>query len=61
MIVIDDLRVGDRLQSTDSRDAQRVVRVIELHHSVAKVRVENVATERRTFLRTPLVKWEHAT
>ncbi len=56
--------VGDRLRSRDERAGPREVRVIERQMTwdgcaVRRVRVENVITERRTFLRIPLAsEWE---
>ncbi len=56
--------VGDRLRSRDVRQGEREVRVIERQMTwdgsqVRRIRVENVQTERRTFLRVPLAReWE---
>ncbi len=46
--------VGDRLRSRDARQGVREVRVIE--RGLCQIRVENVVTERRTFLRIPLAR-----
>ncbi len=49
--------VGDRLRSRDVRQGVREVRVIE--RGLCQIRVENVVTERRTFLLIPLAReWE---
>lgn len=55
-------QVGDLLRSYGLRE-RRVVRIIELHRSeitgaVRKVRVENVESERRTFLAWPAMRWD---
>jgi hypothetical protein len=52
------IEVGDKLKSLDPRE-ERIVRVIEVHdgstqHPAGRLRVENVQTERRTFLSYPL-------
>jgi hypothetical protein len=57
-------KVGDKLRSRDMRGGERVVRVIEremdwMGKEVRRVRVENVKSWRRTFLRIPLLsEWE---
>ncbi len=49
--------VGDRLRSRGVRQGVREVRVIE--RGLCQIRVENVVTERRTFLCIPLAReWE---
>lgn len=40
--------LGQKLRSTDPRDSGRTVRIIEIHD--AKIRVERVGGNRRTFL-----------
>lgn len=51
------IQVGDKLRSTDPRE-HRVVRVIEIHDPPGqfrkRLRVENVKTERRTWINYPL-------
>lgn len=55
-----EIEVGDMLRSVDAR-FPRVVRVIEVHcgltGDIRKIRVENVKSERRTFLTLPLRGW----